>query len=159
MAEAAAAPGEVNFLLANAAIAACGDRHGGERFVDLPQRHVADRKTGALQHFTDELSVYITGGRQITTNLGTWRVGGFVGRTDIAALLALAAALMMGIGDVIQQRSAHDVTQKPVGTLALFRRLLHDLRWWAGSLVAGAGFGLQAAALGLAPWCSCRHCW
>ncbi|MDD4865848.1 MAG: DMT family transporter [Mycobacterium sp.] len=71
-----------------------------------------------------------------------------MGRTDIAALLAVAAALMMGIGDVIQQRSAQDVTQKPVGTLALFRRLLRDPRWWAGSLVAGAGFGLQAAALG-----------
>jgi drug/metabolite transporter (DMT)-like permease len=27
--------------------------------------------------------------------------------------------------------------------------LLGDRRWWAGSLVAGAGFGLQAAALGL----------
>jgi drug/metabolite transporter (DMT)-like permease len=38
---------------------------------------------------------------------------------------------------------------QPVGTLALFGRLLRDRRWWAGSLVAGAGFGLQAAALGM----------
>jgi drug/metabolite transporter (DMT)-like permease len=72
-----------------------------------------------------------------------------VGRTDIAALFAVAAALMVGIGDVLQQRSAQRVTDKPVGTLALFGRLLRDRRWWAGSLVAGAGFGLQAVALGL----------
>ncbi len=70
-------------------------------------------------------------------------------KTDIAALLAIAAALMIGIGDVLQQRSAQQVTDKPVGTFALFGRLLRDRRWWAGSVVAGAGFGLQAAALGL----------
>ena len=70
-------------------------------------------------------------------------------KTDIAALLAVAAALMIGIGDVLEQRSAQQVTGKPVGTFALFRRLLRDRRWWTGSLVAAAGFGLQAAALGL----------
>lgn len=72
-----------------------------------------------------------------------------MGKTDIAAVLAVAAALMVGIGDVIQQRSAQQVTDKPVGTLALFRRLLRDRQWWTGSLVAGAGFGFQAAALAL----------
>ena len=72
-----------------------------------------------------------------------------MGKTDIAAALAVAAALMIGIGDVLQQRSAQQVTGKPVGTFALFGRLLRDRRWWAGSLVAGVGFGLQAAALGL----------
>ncbi len=56
---------------------------------------------------------------------------------------------MIGIGDVLEQRSAQQVTDKPVGTLALFHQLLHDRRWWVGSLVAAAGFGLQAAALGL----------
>ncbi|OBH31225.1 hypothetical protein A5692_17550 [Mycobacterium sp. E342] len=71
-----------------------------------------------------------------------------MGRADIAAALAVAAALMVGIGDVIQQRSAQQVTDEPVGTLALFRRLLRDRQWWTGSLVAGAGFGFQAAALG-----------
>ena len=70
-------------------------------------------------------------------------------KTDVAALLAIAAALMTGIGDVLEQRSAQQVTDKPVGTFALFGRLLRDRRWWAGSVVAGAGFGLQAAALGL----------
>jgi hypothetical protein len=71
-----------------------------------------------------------------------------VAKADIAALLAVAAALMVGIGDVLEQQSAQSVTDKPVGTLALFGQLLRDRRWWAGSLVAGAGFGLQAAALG-----------
>jgi drug/metabolite transporter (DMT)-like permease len=72
-----------------------------------------------------------------------------VTNTAVAALLAIAAALMVAVGDVLEQRSAQQVTEKPVGTLALFGRLLRDRRWWAGSLVAGAGFGLQAAALGL----------
>jgi drug/metabolite transporter (DMT)-like permease len=72
-----------------------------------------------------------------------------VGTTGIATLLAEAAALMIGIGDVLEQRSAQQVTDKPVGTWTLFRRLLRDRRWWTGSLVAAAGFGLQAAALGL----------
>jgi len=72
-----------------------------------------------------------------------------VAKADIAALLAVAAALMIGIGDVLEQQSAQQVTGKPVGTVALFGRLLRDRRWWTGTLVAGAGFGLQAAALGL----------
>lgn len=71
-----------------------------------------------------------------------------MGKTDIAAALAVTAALMMGIGDVVQQRSAQQVTQQPIGTIALFHRLLRDRQWWVGSLVAGAGFGFQAAALG-----------
>ncbi len=68
---------------------------------------------------------------------------------DIAALLALGAALFIAIGDVIHQRSAHEVTDEHVSHLALFARLLRDLQWWAGSLVAAVGFALQAAALGL----------
>lgn len=70
-------------------------------------------------------------------------------KADIAALLALGAALFIAIGDVIHQRSAHDVTDEPVSHLGLFARLLRDPRWWSGSLVAAVGFALQAAALGL----------
>jgi drug/metabolite transporter (DMT)-like permease len=70
-------------------------------------------------------------------------------KSDIAAVFALGAALLVAVGDVFQQRSAHDVTDEPVGTVALLWRLLRDKRWWLGSLVATAGFGLQAAALGL----------
>jgi drug/metabolite transporter (DMT)-like permease len=68
-------------------------------------------------------------------------------RSDIATLFALGAALMIAVGDVIQQRSAHDVTDEPVGTVALFLQLLRDKQWWLGSLVAAGGFALQAAAL------------
>ena len=70
-------------------------------------------------------------------------------KADIAALLALGAAFFIAIGDVIHQRSAHEVTDEPVSHLDLFTRLLRDRQWWLGSLVAAAGFALQAAALGL----------
>lgn len=70
-------------------------------------------------------------------------------KADIAALLALAAAFFIAVGDVIHQRTAHEVTDEPVGHVALFLSLLRDRRWWLGSGVAAAGFALQAAALGL----------
>lgn len=70
-------------------------------------------------------------------------------KADIAALLALAAAFFIAVGDVIHQRSAREVADEPVGHLALFLTLLRDRHWWLGSAVAAAGFGLQAAALGL----------
>ncbi|UNB50209.1 DMT family transporter [Mycolicibacterium sp. YH-1] len=70
-------------------------------------------------------------------------------KTDIAALLALGAALFIAVGDVIHQRSAHEVTDEPVSHLGLFTRLLRDRQWWLGSGVSAVGFGLQAAALGL----------
>ncbi|MET0701761.1 MAG: DMT family transporter [Mycobacterium sp.] len=69
-------------------------------------------------------------------------------KADIAVLLALGAALFIAIGDVMHQRSAHDVTDEPVGHLQLFLRLLKDTGWWLGSAVAAIGFILQAAALG-----------
>jgi drug/metabolite transporter (DMT)-like permease len=72
-----------------------------------------------------------------------------VANEDIAALLALGAALFIAIGDVLHQRSAHEVTTEKVGPVQLFTRLLRDRDWWLGSLVAAVGFGLQAAALGL----------
>lgn len=70
-------------------------------------------------------------------------------KADIAALLALGAAFFIAVGNVMHQRSAHQVTDEPVGHLQLFTRLLRDRQWWLGSLVAAVGFGLQAAALGL----------
>ena len=70
-------------------------------------------------------------------------------RSDIAAMLALGAALCMAIGDVLQHRSARAVSDEEPGHLELFLQLLRDRRWWLGSIVAGAGFVFQAAALGL----------
>jgi drug/metabolite transporter (DMT)-like permease len=67
---------------------------------------------------------------------------------DIAALLALGAAFFIAIGDVIHQRSAHEVTDEPVSHVDWFMRLLRDGQWWLGSIVSAVGFGLQAAALG-----------
>jgi drug/metabolite transporter (DMT)-like permease len=70
-------------------------------------------------------------------------------KADIAALFALGAAFFIAIGDVIHQRSAHEVTDEPVSHVDLFMRLLRDGQWWLGSAVAAIGFALQAAALGL----------
>lgn len=69
-------------------------------------------------------------------------------KADIAALLALGAAFFIAIGDVIHQRSAHEVTDEQVSHVELFKRLLRDGQWWLGSIVAAVGFALQAAALG-----------
>jgi drug/metabolite transporter (DMT)-like permease len=72
-----------------------------------------------------------------------------MGKADIAALFALGAAFFIAIGDVMHQRSAHEVTDEPVSHVALFMRLLRDGQWWLGSIVSALGFGLQAAALGV----------
>lgn len=69
--------------------------------------------------------------------------------TDVAALLAICAALCLAIGDVFQQRSASAVTDKAAGDLALFVTLVRSRQWWTGTGVAMLGFALQAAALGL----------
>ncbi|AQA05854.1 hypothetical protein BVC93_29735 [Mycobacterium sp. MS1601] len=72
-----------------------------------------------------------------------------MGKADLAALCALGAALFIALGDVIHQRTAHEVTEDNVSHLGLFLRLLKDRAWWLGSVVAAVGFLLQAAALGL----------
>jgi drug/metabolite transporter (DMT)-like permease len=68
-------------------------------------------------------------------------------KVDIAALIALCAALASAVGDVIRQRSAHEITDKEVGHLELFRMSLRDKRWWLGGLAAITNYSLQAAAL------------
>jgi hypothetical protein len=70
-----------------------------------------------------------------------------VSSTDIAALLALLAALASAIGNVIRQRSAQKVTDQPVGHLTLFGMLLRDRRWWLGGLGDISSYCLLAAAL------------
>lgn len=66
---------------------------------------------------------------------------------DIAAFYALCAALASAIGNVIRQRSAQEVTDKPVGHLALFGMLLRDKRWWLGGVGDIASYCLLALAL------------
>jgi drug/metabolite transporter (DMT)-like permease len=68
-------------------------------------------------------------------------------KVDIAALIALCAALFSAIGDVIRQRSAQEITDKDVGHLELFRMSLRDARWWMGGAAAITNYSLQAAAL------------
>ena len=68
-------------------------------------------------------------------------------KVEVAALIALCAALASAIGDVIRQRSAHEITEKEVGHLELFRMSLRDKRWWTGGLAAITNYSLQAGAL------------
>jgi len=70
-------------------------------------------------------------------------------KVDVAALIALCAALASAIGDVVRQRSAQEITDKQVGHLELFRLSLRDMRWWLGGCGAIANYSLQAAALAL----------
>jgi drug/metabolite transporter (DMT)-like permease len=72
-----------------------------------------------------------------------------VTKAELAVLLALGAALASAVGGVVRQRSAKEVTDEPVGTLALFRLSLRDSRWWLGGGGAVANYVLQAAALAL----------
>ncbi|OBH20694.1 MULTISPECIES: DMT family transporter [unclassified Mycobacterium] len=68
-------------------------------------------------------------------------------KVDVAALIALCAALASAVGDVIRQRSAQEITDKDVGHLELFRMSLRDTRWWLGGVAAIVNYSLQAAAL------------
>lgn len=68
-------------------------------------------------------------------------------KVDVAALLALCAAMASAVGDVIRQRAAQEITDKQVGHLQLFRMLLCDARWWLGGLAAIVNYSLQAGAL------------
>jgi hypothetical protein len=67
--------------------------------------------------------------------------------THLAAFYALCAALASAIGNVIRQRSAQEVTDKPVGHLALFGMLLRDKRWWMGGIGDISSYCLLALAL------------
>jgi hypothetical protein len=66
---------------------------------------------------------------------------------DIAVFLALLAAFASAMGNVVRQRSAQEITDKPVGHMELFRLSVRDSKWWLGAGGAVANYGLQAAAL------------
>lgn len=68
-------------------------------------------------------------------------------KVEIAAVIALCAALASATGDVIRQRSAQEVTDKQVGHLTLFGMSLRDGRWWLGGMAAVLNYSLQALAL------------
>jgi drug/metabolite transporter (DMT)-like permease len=68
-------------------------------------------------------------------------------KAELAAVLALCAALASAIGNVIRQRSAQEVTDKQVGHLTLFGMLLRDTRWWLGGIGDIASYVFLAWAL------------
>jgi drug/metabolite transporter (DMT)-like permease len=78
-------------------------------------------------------------------------VGGrvIIAKVDIAALLALIAALISGVGDVVRQRSAQEITDEQVGHVELLRMSLRDMKWWLGGGAAVVSAALQAVALAL----------
>jgi drug/metabolite transporter (DMT)-like permease len=69
-------------------------------------------------------------------------------KTEMAALLALSTALCVAIGDVLQQRATHRITDTSRSNLELFAKLLRNRRWRWGALLLLASLALQSAALG-----------
>lgn len=67
--------------------------------------------------------------------------------TDIAAGLALLAAVLFAVGTVAQQRSAATVPDDTARGLGLIRVLMHRRQWWLGVIGDGGGYVAQAAAL------------
>jgi drug/metabolite transporter (DMT)-like permease len=80
---------------------------------------------------------------------GGFRGGSIIAKVDIAALLAVVAALISGVGDVVRQRSAQEITDEQVGHVELLRMSLGDMKWWLGGGAAVVSAALQAVALGL----------
>ncbi|MGA9871643.1 MAG: DMT family transporter [Rhodococcus sp. (in: high G+C Gram-positive bacteria)] len=70
-------------------------------------------------------------------------------QTLLVVLLALGAALCIAIGTVVRQRTAAEVPAEDVGVIGPITSLVKQPVWWLGTLVGFAGYGLQAAALGL----------
>jgi drug/metabolite transporter (DMT)-like permease len=68
-------------------------------------------------------------------------------KLDIAALLALSSALCVAIGDVLQQRATHRITDKSLSQMQLFAKLVRNQRWLLGVLILVGSIALQAAAL------------
>lgn len=66
---------------------------------------------------------------------------------DIAALLALGSALCVALGDVLQQRATHGITDTSLRLPQLFAKLARIRRWRVGVLILVVSIGLQAAAL------------
>lgn len=68
-------------------------------------------------------------------------------KMDIAALLALGSALCVALGDVLQQRATHRITNRSKSNAELFATLLRNRRWRQGALILLLSIALQAAAL------------
>ena len=65
----------------------------------------------------------------------------------VVVLLALAAAVTSALGIVIRQRATLEIPQAEGVSTTMFKKLLRNRLWWAGTAVAAAGYGFQALAL------------
>src|SRR6476469_3953503 len=65
----------------------------------------------------------------------------------VVVLLALAAAVTSALGIVIRQRATLEIPQDEGVSTTMFKKLLRNRLWWAGTAVAGSGYGFQALAL------------
>jgi drug/metabolite transporter (DMT)-like permease len=69
--------------------------------------------------------------------------------TGLAVGLALLASMLFAVATAVQHRAAVEVPDEQARGLRLLRRLLRSRRWWAGVLLACAGYAAHAAALGV----------
>lgn len=65
----------------------------------------------------------------------------------VVVLLALAAAVTSALGIVIRQRATLEIPQDEGVSATMFKKLLRNRLWWAGTAVAASGYGFQALAL------------
>jgi drug/metabolite transporter (DMT)-like permease len=65
----------------------------------------------------------------------------------VVILLALAAAVTSALGIVIRQRATLEIPQDEGVSTTMFKKLLRNRLWWAGTAVAASGYGFQALAL------------
>lgn len=65
----------------------------------------------------------------------------------VVVLLALAAAVTSAIGIVIRQRATLEIPQDEGVSTTMFKKLVRNRLWWAGTAVAASGYGFQALAL------------
>ena len=65
----------------------------------------------------------------------------------VVVLLALAAAVTSALGIVIRQRATLEIPQDEGVSTTMFKKLLRNRLWWAGTAVASSGYGFQALAL------------
>ena len=65
----------------------------------------------------------------------------------VVILLALAAAVTSALGIVIRQRATLAIPQDEGVSTTMFKKLLRNRLWWAGTAVAATGYGFQALAL------------
>src|SRR5262249_17512068 len=59
----------------------------------------------------------------------------------VVILLALAAAVTSALGIVIRQRATLEIPQDEGVSTTMFKKLLRNRLWWAGTAVAASGYG------------------